>query len=188
MQRHTPFAVLTFALSLLPIYGCGTERVSQNGTPIRLNELMTNNKVYQDLVGDTDDWIELYNPTQQDFDLGGFFISDSANHRFKDTFQEGVTVPAGGVLLVWADAQPLQSSVRSPHLSFQLSSTGEGVWFSDPDGYLVDSLGFGLTPANPEGTEWTSLQRFPDGSGTVQWCSEATPDALNGARCGGEQL
>ncbi|HTU57015.1 MAG TPA: lamin tail domain-containing protein [Polyangiales bacterium] len=176
------------AACLLAVCGCGTDPVTETSSPIRINEVMSANDVYQDLVGDTDDWIELYNPTDQAFDLTGYFISDSANHRFKDAFQAGVTVPAGGVLLVWADAQPLQSSPRAPHLSFQLSSAGEGVWLSNPQGDLVDSLGFGLTPPNRVGTQWTSLQRFPDGNGSPRWCTEASPEALNGAQCTGEQL
>ncbi|MGC4088161.1 MAG: lamin tail domain-containing protein [Polyangiaceae bacterium] len=172
----------------LLLAGCGDEAVTREGTPIRINEMMSSNKVYQDLVGDTDDWVELYNESGQDFDLGGYFISDSANKRFKDVFQAGVIVPAHGVLLVWADGQPLQSNLRAPHLSFQLSSRGEGVWLSNPEGYVVDSLGYGLTPPNALGTQWTSLARFPDGTGSVHWCSEATPEALNGDRCLGESL
>jgi len=188
MHSRTHLAGYVLTSCLLAVCGCGTEPVSEVSIPVRINEVMSANDVYQDLVGDTDDWIELYNGSSQDFDLTGYFISDSSNHRFKDAFQAGVKVPAGGVLLVWADAQPLQSSPRAPHLSFQLSSSGEGVWLSNPQGYLVDSLGFGLTPPNRVGTQWTSLQRFPDGSGSPRWCSEATPEALNGAQCTGEQL
>lgn len=185
--RWSRFDALWFGLALV-LAGCGDEAVGSGRTPIRINEVMSKNQVYQDLVGDTDDWIELYNDSDQAFDLGGCYISDSPNHRFKAQLEAGVMVPARGVLLVWADGQPLQSSVRSPHLSFQLSSSGEGVWLSNAQGYLVDTISFGLTPPNREGTEWTSLARFPDGSGEVRWCSEATPEHLNGASCAGELL
>jgi hypothetical protein len=99
---------------------------------------------------------------------------------------EGAIVPARGVLLLWADTQPNQSNVRAPHLSFQLSSTGEGVWLSNPSGYVVDSVEFsGLLPNSGN---WTSLARFPDGTGVFTWCSQASPEELNGAACAGEKL
>jgi hypothetical protein len=173
---------------LASLVGCGEEPVVRRSTPIRINELNPDNPVYQDMVGDTDDWIELYNPTDEEFQLEGSYISDSANKRFKDQFIAGTVIPANGVLLVWADAELTQSSARAPHVSFKLSATGEGVWLSNPDGYVIDSVDFGKMPMDPSGEEWTSLARFPDGAGPFVWCTESTPDELNGSGCGGEIL
>lgn len=176
------------AAPLLLIWGCGNDPVESHPTPIRINELNPDNPVYQDMVGDTDDWIELYNSSNDAFSLAGYYLSDSPNRRFKDKFVEGTVVPARGVLLVWADGEVEQSSSRSPHMSFKLSSQGEGVWLSNQEGYVVDYVDFGDVPPNDAGTEWTSLERFPDGTGSFQWCSESTPDELNGSACKGQSL
>jgi len=175
--------VILFALA-----GCGEDPVVRKSTPIRINEVNPVNPVYQDMTGDTDDWIELYNPTDEEFQLEGYFMSDSANKRFKDQFVAGTVIPAKGVLLVWADAEINQSSARAPHMTFKLSATGEGVWLTNPDGYVVDRVDFGKMPMDPSGREWTSLARFPDGTGPFTWCTESTPDATNGSACAGVTL
>ncbi len=182
-----PSLLWTFVL-IVAIAGCGEQPLDRQTTPVRINEVNPDNPVYQDLVGDTDDWIELYNSADSDFSLQGYYLSDSVKKRFKDRVVAGTIVPAHGVLLVWADTQTNQSSARSPHMSFKLSSDGEGVWLSNPSGYLVDSIEFGKMPPNDAGTEWTSLARLPDGTGEFHWCSESTPDELNGNTCEGENL
>lgn len=186
-RMNSRWALLLPALLATSI-GCGEEQVVRTSTPIRINEVNPDNPVYQDMVGDTDDWIELYNPTGVDFLLEGYYISDSAKYQFKDQFVAETVIPANGVLLVWADAQPKQSSARSPHTTFKLSATGEGVWLSNPDGYVVDKVDFGKMPLNPSGGEWTSLARLPDGIGQFSWCTESTPDELNGSACAGQIL
>jgi hypothetical protein len=145
------------------------------------------------MVGDTDDWIELYNTGDTDFDLGGYYISDDVDKRFvKDdvslVLAAGVVVPKKGVLLLWADGQPAQGTLKAPHLSFKLSADGEGVWLSNPAGYLVDSIEFGKIPPKVAETERGSLARFPDGTGPFQWCSHYSPEKVNGDHCTGESL
>src|SRR5215207_1424097 len=111
------------ALSILPLVlvlaGCGDEPALAQATPIRINELASTNDVYQDLIGDTDDWIELYNDSDEDVSLEGYYVSDEADERFKSVLAAGVVVPARGVLLLWADGEPRQSNARAPHLSFE---------------------------------------------------------------------
>lgn len=174
--------------------GCGDGRVAASPTPVRINEVVSDNPVYQDMTGDTDDWIELYNWGALAVDLGGYYVSDDVDERFVSVLPTGTIIPAGGVLLLYADAEPSQTQVNVEHgvawihLNFKLSSDGEGVWLSNPGGYLVDSVEFGAIPPNTAGTQWTSLARFPDGTGAFGWCSMSTPDELNGDRCNGEAL
>jgi hypothetical protein len=183
---------LSRTLTILPMVivlaGCGDEPARVQATPIRINELASSNDVYQDLVGDTDDWIELYNDSDTDFSLEGYYVSDDVDERFKSVLAPGVVVPARGVLLVWADGQPRQSSSRAPHLAFQLSSEGEGVWLSNPSGFVVDFVEFAALPLTSATELWTSLSRFPDGTGSFGWCSTSTPEELNGTACAGETL
>lgn len=193
-QRYFRTVFVIATLNAMPV-GCGNDSIERNRSPIRINELSPHNGVYQDLFGNTGDWIELYNLSDTDFDLGDYYISDSANKRFKYQFPAGAVdagdaykVPAKGVLVLFADGQPLESSPIEPHLSFKLSDKGESVWLSNPAGYVIDSVQFSLVPPNDAGTSWTSFARFPDGTGEFDWCSEGTPGKLNGDHCAGQTL
>ena len=62
----------TAALLMLPLKGA-----AQTGKSIVINEIMVSN------VGDVispainfDGWVELYNPSDQDISIGGFYVSD----------------------------------------------------------------------------------------------------------------
>jgi hypothetical protein len=196
-QRCLRLAVLVAIVGAAPV-ACGNNTAEITRSPIRINELSPQNGVYQDLFGNAGDWIELYNGSDKDFDLGGYYISNHVKKRFEYQFPEGAadagdaaqvyTVPAKGVLLMFADAQPLESSPTEPHLSFKLSAKGSGVWLSDPAGYLVDWVQFSVLPPNSAGTTRTSLARFPDGIGEFQWCTKSSPSELNGDHCTGEIL
>ena len=63
----------------------GEETVVEGSTVV-LNEIMSNN------VGDGVDWIELYNKTNEDIDLGGFKLNDA------ETVDGGWTIPAGTII------------------------------------------------------------------------------------------
>jgi hypothetical protein len=169
----------------LAVIACGTEPPRSPVIAVRLNELNPSNKVYPDSANETDDWIELCNLNSSDANLGGYFLSDSINTRFEQVLPAQTVVPANGVLLLWADGQLDQGPL---HLNFKLSSGGDGVWLSNPEGYLVDSIEFGAVPLNSAGTQETSLARFPNGTGEFTWCTVSTPDEVNGATCTGQVL
>jgi hypothetical protein len=195
MTRHC-FGPVFLAVCLCVLAaGCGRDSVDRNRSAVRINEVSPKNGSVQDIDGNTSDWIELYNASDTDFDLAGCYISDSANNRFKYQFPAsdagaGITysVPAKGVLAGFADGISGPGKEDEPHFDFKLSDTGEGVWLSNPAGYLIDSVQFGWVPPNDAGTKRTSLARFPDGTGDFQWCSESTFDELNGDHCSGEVL
>ena len=66
-----------------------------------INEfLAANGKTNNDDEGDSSDWAELYNTSNEDIDLEGWTISDDAAEPQKWTFPS-ITIPAGGYLLVW---------------------------------------------------------------------------------------
>jgi hypothetical protein len=178
----------------LALSGCGKDPPAFDVHAVRINEVNPHNVSWEDTWGGTGDWIELFNSGPEPVDLAGYYISDSAAKRYKYQFEMSapddaggtdsrVLVPARDVLLLWADNQTNKSTPLAPHLNFALSATGEGVWLSDPSGYVIDSVDFGEVPKNPYGSVDTSLARFPDGTGPFQWCAAATPERLNGSQC-----
>lgn len=82
--------------------------------------------------GDPEDYIEIYNSTNEDCSLEGFQLDDSS---LLDDFTFGeVILPAGGYWVGYEDDDDSFSS--------GLSSDGDSVVFADPSGnYLVNILG-----------------------------------------------
>lgn len=160
--------------------GCGTEEGSSGmvgDAAVSINELMPkNDTVAADEAGEYKDWIELYNSENGEVSLEGYYLSDDADYVFAYRLPATAVIPAKGTLIVWADGNGDGTSL---HTTFKLSSDGDKVILSDPDGVLVDEVEFGAATADQ------SYARFPDGTGEFLWCARATPGASNGSSCGG---
>ena len=136
-------------------------------------------------IGSYGDWIELYNTSEEDVDLGGYFVSDTLKNPFKAELPEGLVVPAEGYLLIWADGydgEPMEH-FKYHHLPFRLSNSGnDSVVLYSPRGQLVELVGY---PAAVEGAEG-SFARYPDGTGDFEFCTAPTANGPNGSRCHGD--
>ncbi len=102
------------------------------------------------------DWVELYNRSDLEIELGGFYLSDDPVDPAKWKIPGGTRIPGKGFLLFWADGKK-----TGLHTNFKLSGSGESVLFVAPDGHTVcDRVDFGEQKAD------VSIGRLPDGSAT----------------------
>jgi len=128
--------------------------LARSDVPLRINEVMASNDgVWIDERGSTDDWIELFNAGDAELQLGELFIEDDGMQPMP---LPDHALQAGETLLLWADGSPEEGDL---HLDFKLSADGDAVRITDAKGALVDELRFGPALANE------SLARLPDGSG-----------------------
>jgi hypothetical protein len=128
---------------------------------IVLNELLpVNTSIVTDQDGEYDDWIELYNLSSSVKDISGYFLSDNKDHFSKWEFPSGTSIAGNGFLIIWADDDSAQVGL---HANFKLSSQGEEVVLSTPDGTLIDKVIF------PGQTLELSFSRNPDGTGSFKW-------------------
>lgn len=109
---------------------------------VRLNEIMAVNQTYgTDPQGEAEDWIELANSGNTSLDLAGYFLSDNPDNPRKWQFpvnQPNLTrISARGYLVVWADNDSQASGL---HANFKLSSGGETLVLSSPDGDMLDRI------------------------------------------------
>jgi hypothetical protein len=140
-----------------------------------INELMASNRsTITDSSGAFADWFEIHNAGASPIDLGGKYASDDPLNSRKWMFPAGLIVPAGGFLLLWADADPLQGI---DHVGFHLDALlGEEISL-----FESDTLGHGLIdtvvypPQNPD----ISLGRSVDGGPTWIYFTVSTPGASN---------
>ncbi len=141
-----------------------------------VNELQpVNNTTITDEHGDYDDWIEIYNPTSSDVNIGGYYMTDDLNNPAKyqipTTEPDSTTLPAGGYLILWADNETAEG-VR--HLGFGLSGSGEDVGLYGSDGFTpVDTVTFPSVQADD------SYARENDGTSTWTTFFHPTPNATN---------
>ena len=99
--------------------------------PVCIHELMASNDVSYPVGDATPDWIELHNPGDNAVDLTGWTVSDNPDDPAKHSLTD-LTVEPGGHLVLLADGDP--DAQGGIHLPFRLSSEGESVVLTAPDG------------------------------------------------------
>jgi hypothetical protein len=86
-----------------------------------INEVMpANTRVSADNAGEFDPWVELYNAGATAVDLAHCYLSNDPRNLRQWAFPAGWTIAPGERLLVWADAQPQQTSGADLHAAFRL--------------------------------------------------------------------
>ncbi|HKL03315.1 MAG TPA: CotH kinase family protein [Cryomorphaceae bacterium] len=104
-----------------------TNRIVRKGNSVGLviNELMSSNSVtLADDSGEFDDWIEIYNYSDQPLNLSSYYFSDNNRSTVKWRLPD-VTMEAGDFTLFWADRDLAQGPF---HCNFKLSSSGENLF------------------------------------------------------------
>lgn len=145
-----------------------------NGT-VYINEVVSSNLTGPvDEDGNTNDWIEIYNADTNVVSLAGWGLSDTATAPFKWVFGDVVIQP-GEFLLIWASDKNRNAVTNGNqlHTSYGISSGGEAVVLTHPDGTRKDYFDPILIPADQ------SLGRQPDGTGPLKIFATPTPRAAN---------
>lgn len=128
-----------------------------------INEFMASNSDYvSDLAGEFDDWIELYNNSNELIDLTGFFLSDDFSNVDKWAFPENTIIDGDSYLIVWADEDDDQASNDELHANFKLDADGEILILSNDQGDIIDLIEFG------EQVTDLSSSRIPNGTGSFE--------------------
>ncbi|HQF69853.1 MAG TPA: CotH kinase family protein [Promineifilum sp.] len=163
-QRRIVFiAVLAALLAGLAL----AARLRADAPPVVIAEVLAGNAStnldpdYKNFVP----WVELRNDGATAVNLTGYRLSNDLAVPNRWTLPAGVSIPAGGALLLWLDGQ-----ATGRHAPFVLDMSGELGLFA-PDGTLIDSLTFG--PQRPD----VSYGRAPGGD----WLTfdPPTPGAAN---------
>lgn len=104
-------------------------------TDIVLSEVMSSNKgSVSDNYGDYPDYIELYNNSDTDADIGGYGLSDEIGTP-KFVFRSGTVIPAHGYVVVYCSGK-MKDEMHAP---FKITATDDVVLY-DSSSHLIDSL------------------------------------------------
>ncbi|MDG5766204.1 CotH kinase family protein [Balneolales bacterium ANBcel1] len=160
-------ALLTFLLIL-------AVAAPVSGQQLYLNEIMASNgATIADEDGDNEDWVEIYYAGEEPLNLEGFGLSDDYDRPFRWEFPD-ITIQPGEFLLVWASNKDRRDPAGELHTNFAISSAGEEVILTAPDGERLDEL-----PPTEIPTD-ISIGRYPDGIGDWYFYTNPTPGEPNG--------
>ncbi len=148
------------------------QQVGSSELPIYINEFMaSNDTTCSDQDGDFDDWIEIYNASDESIDLGGMFLTDKPDNLTKWEIPSGTSIHAGSFLIFWCDEDDEQIGL---HTHFKLSSGGEFIALSENGGLsIIDSLTYGNQTTD------ISFGRTEDGGSAWQLFELPTPGFSN---------
>jgi len=166
--------IWSLVLLLMTLVSCDTKNssspeVSDPGA-LLINEILASNTTTNaDEFGEFDDWVELYNGTENIVDVAGMYITDDPLDvnpwLIPSSDTPSTIIPPKGFLLLWCDKDPEQGAT---HVNIKLSASGESVILLDTDkSTLIDSVHFGAIETD------VSLGREPDGA--PNWVLFETP-------------
>lgn len=118
---------------------------------LRINEFMADNETVTSDPNEPNefpDWVELYNPGPDSIDIGGWYLTDDPNNPTKFRIADGITIPANGFLIFYADNDLEQGPL---HTNFKLNKNGESVGLFDTDvtgNHPIDVYTFGPQAAD----------------------------------------
>ncbi|HQC43041.1 MAG TPA: lamin tail domain-containing protein, partial [Verrucomicrobiota bacterium] len=122
---------------------------AQGGQSLRINEFSASNKTgITTATGQIEDWIEIRNLTDQDINLAGWYLTDSAKNPTKFQFPATAQIPirANSYFLLFASGSESPIVGGQWHVNFSLSREGEYLALVRPDGVIEDEL----APTYPE--------------------------------------
>jgi hypothetical protein len=132
-------------------------------TPVRINEVSASNGIYVNDYFKRNDWVELYNTTDDPIDVEGMYLSDKEDKPKKYQITKGETqastiIPAHGFLIVWCDKL---EPVSQLHATFKLAGEGGDVVLTAADESWSDRLTYNAMNSDQ------TVGRYPDGLSKV---------------------
>ena len=146
-----------------------------------INEIMPGNiDMFMDPSYNYGSWIELYNRTDTDINLAGYYLSDSASTTLCPLGNTSRIVKAGGFLTLWfghKDDYCLQQ------LEYSLDSDGGDIILFDSNGKAISAVKY---PASPARISWA---RTSDGGSEWGYTGNPTPGKSNsGSQFASDQI
>ncbi len=143
--------------------------------PIKINEVSGANDIFVNDYFKKNDWIELYNTTDEDINIAGMYLSDDLEDvtKFVVPASNGTfstVVPAHGYLVVWADKL---ESLTQLHANFKIAKDSGSVVLTASDFAWSDVLTYCLH----DGTQSVGL--YPDGGTELYVMQRPTIGASN---------
>lgn len=111
---------------------------------IVINEYSASNRQVLDAFGNFEDWVELYNTSNNFVDLTGYYLSDNPNNPTKWQMPTVFIGPGQFLRVICSGRDTLAGGI--PHANFRLSQLQpEHILLSEPNGTLLESYQLWVT-------------------------------------------
>lgn len=138
-----------------------------------INEFSSSNSVFRDEDGNTEDWIEIYNNSNQSISLLGYGLSDNVENPYKWIFPDTI-IESQAYFLIWASGKNKKIVGAPLHTSWRIGSTKkETLILTDNIGNILDQI-----ETQPLLVD-ISLGRYPNGVGQFFYYKTASPGLPN---------
>ncbi len=129
---------------------------------------------FSDNYSKTNDWIELYNTSSDNFDLSGYHLSDKHKKPGKWKFPNGTMISGNGYMVIWCSGRD-EVKDGHYHTNFKLSQTKgkDKIIFSDPNETILEEYAMKITLVEH------SNCRTTDGADEWRVCTSPTPGSSN---------
>ena len=153
-----------------------SERAEQGLCAVRINEVSGSNSALVNQYNKKNDWVELYNTTNESVDIEGMYLSDDLDepdkYRIsKDGTNVNTVIPPHGHIIVWCDK--LKTTDRELHASFKIDGDGGFVLLTSANSEWADTLVYDAHDGN------TTVGRYPDGASDVFTMTTPTIEKAN---------
>ena len=118
------------------------------------------------------DYIEIFNSTSEDVNLGGYTLAQTPG-EVVFSFPEMI-LAAGGYTVVYCDGYNASESGKTLHAAIKINSGGEDFYLAEPDGRVCDHFSSG------KGEDGVSSGRIGSDVTKRYFFTEPTPGAPNG--------
>src|SRR5690242_7701902 len=137
------------------IVWCGLSLVSCSSPEDEDPEVTADEQLYiNEIFATGDDWIELYNASEDTKNISGYKIYDDVTNKY--TLPNGITIPAKGYLILNCD-----DTGTGLNTNFKLTSGGETVYLENKSTEVIDKVEF------PSLDNGQTYGRYPDGSSNL---------------------
>lgn len=170
---------LLFYLSVAFLWGCSSVTEGNRDVGLVINEIMVRNSDNTGIVapnGKAEDWIELYNFSDDTIDLSNYFLTDSIEVPIKANLPTLRLAPKAYITL-WCGNS---ANTGDLFLGFTLnkdSESGDVVYLFDKSIELIDSCHF--LQSDKATKKGVSYGRLPDGGTTWHVQIKPTPSGPN---------
>lgn len=121
---------------------------SKKWDKIRINEIMPNPKSgLRDEDDELQDWIELYNDSDELVSIANFALSDNESKPLKWRFPADAEIEPRGYYIVYCSGKD-RPRKTFPHANFRISAERETIVLSDSRGRLLDRANIDNIPAD----------------------------------------
>lgn len=121
---------------------------SQRWDKLRINEVMPDPKSgIRDENDELQDWIELYNDSDEPISLANFALSDKESKPLKWRFPADAEIEPRGYYIIYCSGKDIRRK-SFPHTNFKLSAEHETIVLSDSKGRLLDRITIDNVPTD----------------------------------------